>query len=232
MGQEPQQIRQNIEATRTDMGVALDEIEDRVSPSRVVARQQQRMRDRWHGVRIRVMGSYDEAAMQSRSARQHGSSQVDDLKGSAEDAKDAAAQAPQQVLEQTQGRPLVAGAVAFGLGVLAASLFPASQEEKRAVETLQDRSEGVKQDLKESANKVGSEVADAAKDATQQLTDQANESTERVKDEAQHQTEQVRQEAAARTEDVKSDAQSSTDEVKDHTRSATQSVRDSGTSQG
>ena len=53
----PQQIRQEIEQTRADLSITLDEIGDRVSPGRIVQRRKDRVRGRWDDLRTRVMGS-------------------------------------------------------------------------------------------------------------------------------------------------------------------------------
>lgn len=225
MGQDPNQIRQNIEGTRADMGATLDEIEDRVSPRRVITRRQQRLRDRWDVVRIRVMGEYEEPTPYQATLSSGGGSNVDQVKDSAQQAKESAKQAPERVRQQTQGNPLVAGAVAFGAGVLAASLLPPTRQEQQAATALQEKAEPLKQQAKQTASEVGSQVADQAKGAKDHLTEQARESADLVKNEAQAQKEDVRGEASARAEDVKREADSSAEEVKGHAQSSAQNVK-------
>ncbi|MBZ6195145.1 hypothetical protein KVH07_19755 [Streptomyces olivaceus] len=111
---------------------------------------------------------------------------------------------------QTQGNPLAAGLVAFGAGLLAASMVPASRTERQkaaelmhsdalepvkqaATESAQHLKEGAKEVTQEAAGDVKDTAAQAAR-ATQdeargqggRVTEQARDSGRSVADEARH----------------------------------------------
>lgn len=215
MGQEPQQIRQTIQDTRADMGATIDEIQDRVSPQRVVAERKQRVRDRWESVRSRVMGSTPSPGNSTGSA-------------TIADVKEGVQQAPEQVRQQTEGNPLVAGALAFGAGVLAASLLPPSKAEQAAASALQERAEPLKQEAKEAASDISSTVTASAQQAKEDLAEQAKESADLVKDKAQSHSQDLAEQAKSQAQDVKQDAKASADEVKNEAQSSAESVKDRG----
>jgi hypothetical protein len=107
------------------------------------------------------------------------------------------ADAPAQVQRATAGSPLIAGAVAFGIGALVAALLPETEPEQRAVaavqpqltaatdavkgagqqalDTARSSAQDAAQDLKDSATSHAHEVASQAKDAGQQVKDVATE---------------------------------------------------------
>ena len=120
MGQSTEELRREIEYTREDLGQTLDAIGDRVSPGRIVERRKNRVVNGFASVRDRVMGTASDAG---HSIGDTAGGTVDTIKG-----------APDTVVQQTQGNPLVAGAVAFGVGVLMASVFPATAKEQQVAE--------------------------------------------------------------------------------------------------
>src|SRR5690349_1553509 len=123
---EVQRVRGEIEALRDDLGDTLDELTYRASPRHVVSRRTSRMRRTAMNIRHRVMGSAQHTAdsMQAtaRGTIDHATSTVDEL---AEQAR----RAPEMVERQTAGNPLAAGVVAFGAGLLLASLFSPTDTE-------------------------------------------------------------------------------------------------------
>ena len=60
MGQSPEELKQEIETTRSDLGETLDAIGDRVSPGRMIERRTNRVRQGVGGLRDRIMGFVDE----------------------------------------------------------------------------------------------------------------------------------------------------------------------------
>jgi hypothetical protein len=101
------------------------------------------------------------------------------------------------VRRATAGSPLIAGAVAFGIGALVAALLPETEPEQRAVaavqpqltaatdavkgagqqalDTARSSAQDAAQDLKDSATSHAHEVASQAKEAGQQVKDVATE---------------------------------------------------------
>ena len=182
MGQSPEALKDEIAGTRQDMSETLEALGDHVSPGRIIERRKNRIANGAQQLRERVMGSATDTA-----------SSISDVTGS---VADSARQAPQVVTERTQGSPLVMGAVAFGLGFVAAAVFPASRAEKEATGQLMAKAEPLTDELKS----VGQEVVDTLKEP-------AREAVETVKDSAASGAEQVKASAkdAMPTSDTSSD---------------------------
>jgi hypothetical protein len=100
MGQSPEELKDNIETTRGELGETLDAIGDRVSPGRVIERRKNRVRAGVMGLRDQVMGTA-QGTVDSAKER---------LKSTVETVRDT----PEAGLQQTPGHPMVAGALAFG----------------------------------------------------------------------------------------------------------------------
>jgi Protein of unknown function (DUF3618) len=191
VGQESEALKADIQQRRESMTGTIDAIEDRVVPSRIVERRRVAIRGWAGGIKERVMGS-------AQSATDQASATAGRLSEGVSHASDAVTNAPVQVQRATAGSPLIAGAVAFGVGALVAALLPETEPEQRAVaamqpqlaaateavkeagqqavETAKSSAQGAAQTLKESAADHAHEVADQAKDAPQQVKDAAAES--------------------------------------------------------
>lgn len=158
MGQDADELRRDIERTRDDLGGTLDAIGDRVSPGRMIERRTNRMRNTVRSMRERVMGGVGDTTAGA----------VDGIK-----------HAPETALQRTEGAPMVAGALAFGVGFLTAAVFPPTEREKQMAPTLMEKVEPVKQELAEAGSEVAEHLREPAKQA-------ASEMTERVKEGAEH----------------------------------------------
>jgi hypothetical protein len=138
MGTSPDQVRTEIEATRERLSKKADRLADRTSPGRIVRRRTDRVRGAVSGVRERVMGTASATTDSAKGRTQQAAASVQDSAGQAADTMrqtagqvgDAVSGAPEQAIRQTQGNPLAAGLIAFGAGLLAASLLPTSQAEE------------------------------------------------------------------------------------------------------
>lgn len=226
MSQSPEEIRRDIERTRAQMGDTIDAIEDRVVPGRVIGRRKEQVRRRITGLKEAIMGTADDAT----SAMSRGTSAVGDTasnaaSGVAETASNAASgvaglasgaadttahaastavdavrSAPQAAARQTRGNPLMAGAVAFGAGVLVAYAIPQSERERQAASALKDKAQPVVDKAVEQAKEVGQEVgqhvAEEAKSQVVDLKETAQEAVQEVKEEAQERAEDVKDAAA------------------------------------
>ena len=197
MGKSTQELRRDIENTREDLGETLDAIGDRVSPGRIVKRRTQRVRDAFSSARQSIMGSAESA--------QGGAQQMVHQAGdAASTVADKARQAPDQVIRQTQGNPLAAGLVAFGVGMVVASVIPPSKPEQQAAGAIQDKLEPLKERAVDVAREVKDEVQGAAQTAASELKTTATEAASEVSDQAQSSAEQVKDEvksAASETKD-------------------------------
>jgi ElaB/YqjD/DUF883 family membrane-anchored ribosome-binding protein len=196
MGQDADQLKREIEDTRGELGGTLDAIGDRLSPGRMVERRKNRMINGLHNVRDRVMGT----ASESGSAVGHA---VADATGGAVDSlKDT----PDTVRRQTQGNPLAAGAVAVGVGVLLASIFPASDQERRAAEQLMDKAEPLKDELKQAGQEMAEHLKEPALEAVQQLKGAASESADEISQSAKDAVGATSDSAREATESFRTDA--------------------------
>ena len=163
MAEEPDRLRQDIESTRATLTRDVDRLADKTSPKRVAQR-------RWTSVKEKVMGSSEQARYAAGDV--------------AHEVRDTVAAAPRAVAQQAQGNPLAAGVIAFGVGMLAASLFPVTDAERRAgrqikdnAGDLTDRAKDIAQEMKDdmsgSVQRAAGEVKGTARDAAQTTRQQA-----------------------------------------------------------
>jgi len=194
MVEEPDRVRQDIEATRASLSRDVDLLAEKTSPRQVARR-------RWTAVREKVMGSAEQGrhAMSDTASSAAGTVQgkaheaASVVQDKAHDTADAVRSAPQAVATQTQGNPLAAGIIAFGVGMLAATLMPVTEAERRAGQELKEHSGGLtdkakdvasdlKDDLSRPARQAADEVRSTAQDAVQATKEQAQSSAQDAKD--------------------------------------------------
>lgn len=180
MGQSAEELRQEIAGTRENLGYTVDQITDQVSPARIVERRKERIRSRWASAKDSVVGS------------------AGDLRASTGSVGDKVGQTPQTALDQTQGRPMVAGAVAFGIGFLAAAVFPGTESEGRVAQKLQDVAQPAVDQVKQSGQEAAAALKEPAQQAAQQLKDGAAAGVSQVQ--------AVAQDAAGDTKDAATQA--------------------------
>jgi hypothetical protein len=219
MGTEPEEIRAEIDATRAELAADVDRFADRTSPARIVQRRTDRMRRAMHSVREQVMGTPTHAA--HRVGRQAGHAvgtvrdaaagtvgtvrdtavgTADTVRYGAQQTAQMAQKAPEQAMRSTQGNPMAAGMIAFGAGLLAATLIPRTEAEERAAGQLMEQAEGViepvKEAVRESAQNFGQEVKDVSGQAAQQVRETAAEAAQttgqHARDQAQQATDRTR----------------------------------------
>jgi hypothetical protein len=191
MAEEPDDIRDDIEVTRARLARDVDRLADKTSPSRIVQR-------RWTGTKSKVRGLSDRVM---GTARDTGSSAKDKASTAASEVADQVRHAPEMVTQQTQGNPIAAGLIAFGAGMLVASLLPTTSIERQAGQTLREHGsdliEPVRQPLAESAQHVGEHISDHAREAAAAVrdtaTDAAKTTAESTKDSARQAASEVRQ---------------------------------------
>lgn len=196
MSENPDAIRADIEETRRRLGSNVDAVADKVTPSHIVQRQTDKMKDAVSGVKDKVMGAADSMTDKVQSGT-----------GSASDgvsrAGSAVGEAPQKLTAKAQGNPIAAGLIAFGAGLLAASLIPASEKERVAADNI-----------KTAAEPLTTQVTDTAKEMAQGLKEPAQEAMENVKATATEAAQNVKQEGQGAAGDVKSKATDAQDNVR------------------
>jgi gas vesicle protein len=195
MSENPDAFRADIEATRARLGTNVDAVADKVTPSNIVHRQTDKVKDAVFGVKEKVMGAADHASGGVHSVTSSAGSTIGD-------AGSAIGDAPHKAAVKTQGNPLAAGLIAFGAGLLVSSLIPPSQKEREAADAL-----------KTAAEPVTTQLTEAAKDVAQGLKEPAQEDMENVKATASDAAEHVKGEGQAAVSDVKDSATDAKDRV-------------------
>jgi hypothetical protein len=155
MGKSAEELRREIDETRGELGTTVDAISDHVSPSRIMERRKDRLVDRWTSAKQTVMGS------------------ASGLHDSVASATDSVGRAPQGITSQTQGQPIVAGVIAFGVGFLAASVFPGSRAEAQLAQKVQAAAQPVVDELKQSGQDVAAALKEPALESVQQVKETA-----------------------------------------------------------
>ena len=198
MGQSTEQLRREIEDTRDDLGQTLDAIGDRVSPGRIVERRKNRVVNGLSSVRDRVMGTASDAG---HAIGDSAGGTVDTIKG-----------APDTVVQQTQGNPLVAGAVAFGVGVVMASVFPATAKEQEVAGQLKDKVQPLADDLKQTGQEIAEHLKEPAREAVESVKQAATEGQQAVTETAKDAADSTRQAAREGTETVRTETSNERDQ--------------------
>jgi hypothetical protein len=182
MGQSTEELNSQIEETRQRMASDLDTLQDRVSPSAIVERRKQAVRGGISSMRDKVMGT--------------ASSATDSMSGAVSGTGSNVASTAQ---DRFDGAPLAAGLVAFGAGVVVASMLPASRVEAeaahRVVETAKEQGQPLLDQARAAGEEVVGHVRESATDSAQQVKQSAQESAQTVTDEAQSSKDSVREQA-------------------------------------
>ena len=196
--QDPELLRREIAATRSDMDRTLAELEDRVSPTRIKERQTAKVRSRWDGVKTSVMGSVDDL-------QERGEGMGNQMQSTLHDAQEGMMHAPEQLESATRGNPLAAGLVAFGVGALAGSMMPVSGAERKVADELRDQfEEPLEQQLHRSGDEMRTELQEHAQEAMEETKQSVQEGAEHVRDDARTSGEQVQDQARDAAETVRS----------------------------
>jgi hypothetical protein len=99
---------------------------------------------------------------------------------------------PEAIQQQTQGNPLAAGLIAFGAGLLLATLFPPTEAEQRAAGAVQERVEPIKDQALEAGREVKDHLQESARESAQQVKQTATDATQEVKEQAKSSAEEVK----------------------------------------
>jgi hypothetical protein len=220
---DPDEIRADIERTRATLSNDVDDLAESVKPKSVARRQVDKVKDAVGGVKDRVMGSDEDdyssstvgdktsAAKDAVTDRAYAAKDAvadkayaarDTVSEKASEASDAVREAPATVKRKTQGNPLAAGVIAFGLGMLVSSLIPSSEKERQAVSQLQENLEPVKQKATEVARDMGESLKPAAQEAAESVKGTAQEGVESVKQEGQSAAQDVKDQTKGSKETV------------------------------
>jgi Protein of unknown function (DUF3618) len=219
MGQDPDQLRRDVELTRQRMSTDVDVLTEKVSPKQIVRRRTQRTKGALGRAKERVMGTTADSvstAGHGLSSAGHGvthgvgsaaSSVGDAATSAASGVGDAATSTATTVRRQAEGNPLAAGLIAFGVGWLASSLLPTTDKEHEAAETAlqavrekaqpvaQQAAAELKDNLREPAQRAVESVRSTAGEAAGAVQEQARASAQDVTEGAKQAGQTVRAEA-------------------------------------
>ena len=204
MTSDPNRIRRDIERTQDDLGSNVDALTDRMDPRQVVRHRKERARGAWQRVKENVMGSAQEARQTSGSRMSAASSTAQERMHGMQERMHDMGEASR---EQTQGHPLAAGLIAFGLGVLASALLPPSPPERR----LGGR-------LKEEAQEHSGQFK-------QQATEAARQTRDNLREPAQHAAESVRGKAGQHAGELRAQTQATGQDLRGQAQQAAQNAR-------
>jgi gas vesicle protein len=188
MSNDPEQIRREIERTRSELSDNVNALGDKVNPGSIAKRQVSRVRGAATSVKDAVLGSASEAA--------------DNTQQLAGTVGDAVSDAPSAVARKAQGSPIAAGLIAFGAGLLVSSMLPASRVEQQAAEKVKDTAQPMVDDLTDTAKEIAGNLKEPAQQAMEEVKSTATDAAATVKDDA-----------TSAADDVKSQAQDSKDTV-------------------
>ncbi|GAA2716003.1 DUF3618 domain-containing protein [Micromonospora olivasterospora] len=208
MSTDPDQIRREIEATRNSLSSDVDALAYKVSPGRIVHDRKQRARNALQNVRERVMGTASDYGHNTGHAAHAVADRASSAAATASDKAhsaastmgDAAHAAPRVLREKSEGNPLAAGLVAFGVGMLASSLIPATRREQRLATEVRERAG-------EHAGAVREKLGEVAAEMRDELRGPAQQAKEEVRATAQDAVHAVKDDTRAAAHDVKDQAQ-------------------------
>ena len=96
---------------------------------------------------------------------------------------------PDAAIRQTQGNPLAAGLIAFGVGWLVSSLLPATQKEQQLAQqaetAVRENKDALMAPAKQAAQEIGEQLKPAAQDAVESVKSTAQDAAATVKEEGQ-----------------------------------------------
>jgi Protein of unknown function (DUF3618) len=219
---DPDVIRQQIEDTRRELSYDVDALNEKVNPARVVDRRMTAAKGRMTSMKEKVMGSAQHTSAQTHGMASNVAGSVQgtasSAAGSVQDAASTAAgavqQAPDAIVRQTQGNPLAAGLIAFGVGWLVSSLLPATQKEQelaqQAETALRENKDALLAPAKQAAQEIGEELKPAAQQAVDEVKTTAQDAAQTVKDEGQSAAQDVKGQAQQSKAKVQSSSSSGT----------------------
>ena len=190
---DPDEIRAEIERTRSDLSDNVNALADSVNPAHVAGRQVDKVKGAVFGVKDKVMGGGVMGGGDSGGADGSGAA------AKLSSAQSAVTGAPAQLGAQARGNPMAAGLIAFGVGLLAGSLLPSSSAEQHAATKVKDAATPV--------------LSDAAKQVSDNLKEPAQQAVEAVKGTATDAASTVKDEGTSAAADVKSQAQDAKETV-------------------
>jgi ElaB/YqjD/DUF883 family membrane-anchored ribosome-binding protein len=184
------QLKHEIAQRRDEIGRDLDALGEKVSPGRVVHRRAARIGGRFHRMREAVMGTAEDTGGRVATTA---SDATDRISSAASDAADSVRQMPETAREKVEGNPLAAGLIAYGFGMLVASVVPPTRTEQELAKQARPLVDSAMDEAKNVGQEVVADLREPARDAVEQVKETAAEAAQNVK---QTTTEAVEQTAS------------------------------------
>ncbi len=191
MSNSPEEIRAEIEVTRQEFGRDVDALADKVTPSKIMQRKTEHIKGAFRSLSDRVMGAADDAG--------------DALHGAGSNVASGVSDTGHRAVAKAQGNPLAVGLVAFGVGLLAASLIPASEKEKRMAEDVKEKAQPLMDEAAHVAREMGEDLKEPAQQAAAAVKDRATEAADHVRGDATDAAQTVTDSASEARDHLKSD---------------------------
>jgi len=219
MGKTAEELRDDIEQRRAYLSQDLDAIGDRVSPQRVMERRTAAMRGRIRYAKESIMGQADQATGHAVDLRDRAAGMADDARSTLDEAThkaqagvhevaERAGEVPDLVRQKTEGNPLAAGLVVFGLGLLAATVLPESRRERQLARRVQPRLEDAARTAAETGRAMAEDIKPAVQESASRLQESAKESAQEVAEHAKGAAKSVGEDGKQAAANVKGAAQS------------------------
>jgi hypothetical protein len=229
---DPDVIRRQIEDTRRELSYDVDALNEKVNPARVMDRRVTAAKGRITRAKEKVMGTASgttstaqykasnavgsvqgAASSAASSVQDAASSATDSVQNAASTAVGAVQQAPDTIVRQTQGNPLAAGLIAFGVGWLVSSILPASEKEKQLAQqaetAIRENKDALLEPAKQAAQEVGEQLKPAAQQAVESVKATAQDAATTVAEEGKSAAADVQGKAKDAKTTVQSQASSS-----------------------
>lgn len=98
------------------------------------------------------------------------------------DAEEAVSEVPELVRRKTTGNPLAAGLIAFGGGLLIASVFGPTSAERKAARGAQPVVEEAMREAKDTGREMAEGMKESAQQAAEDVKDEARQAGERIRE--------------------------------------------------
>jgi hypothetical protein len=177
MGKTAEELRIEIDQQRTDLTRDFEMVGDKVSPSRIVERRTEAAKGKLRSVRDAVMGTAD--GMGSATTSRMGAMR-DSATGMAGQVAGAASHTEDQIVQGTRGNPLAAGLVAFGFGLLVATVIPESRREREIARKVQPQLEQAAHAAVEAGHEMADTLTPAVQDAGSHVGQVAKEAADEL----------------------------------------------------
>ncbi|MEH0932030.1 DUF3618 domain-containing protein [Micromonospora sp. CPCC 205558] len=197
MSSDPDRIRREIETTRNELSSDVDALTDKVNPRRIAGDRVGQARGAFTRAKEKMMGSSNHLGQEAGQRMSHAAGSV----------RNETRSLGQQSREQAQGNPMAAGLVAFGVGLLAASLIPPSGRERQLAGRARSMVSEHSGELREQASQVGHQMQDnlrePAQQAAQSVRSSAQQGVSAVRDQGRSAAGQVQGETHAAVDDLR-----------------------------